>query len=78
MKRRTIIDLPDEDLKKLDELAVENSTPRSVVVREAIADYVVRKGKLPTPIKPLSGFGSLKGYYGDGQAWQDQLRGEWE
>jgi len=78
MKRRTIIDLPEEDLKKLDELAAEKSTPRSAVVREAIADYVVRKGKSPTSIKPLSGFGSLKGYYGDGQSWQDQLRGEWE
>ena len=77
-KKRTIIDLPDEDLKRLDDLADENSVPRATVLREAVAEYVVRKGKAPATPKPLAGFGALKGYYGDAQAYQDELRGEWE
>ncbi|MEK7953678.1 ribbon-helix-helix domain-containing protein [Luteolibacter soli] len=77
-KKRTIIDLPDEDLKRLDDLADENSVPRATVLREAVAEYVVRKGKAPSTPKPLAGFGALKGYYGDAQAYQDELRGEWE
>jgi len=77
-KKRTIIDLPDEDLKRLDDLAEKASLPRAAVLREAVAEYVARKGDTPAPIKPLTGFGALKGYYGDGQAWQDELRKEWE
>lgn len=78
MKKRTIIDLPDEDLKRLDSLAEANSIPRAAVLREAIREYVTRKGQVPLPLKPLEGFGSLKGYYGDGQVWQDKMREEWE
>ncbi len=77
-KKRTIIDLPDDDLKRLDDLAEESSMPRAAVVREAVAEYVVRKGQTPASLKPLAGFGALKGYYGDGQTWQDELRNEWE
>ena len=77
-KKRTIIDLPEEDLQRLDNLAEKHSLPRAAVVREAVAEYVIRKGEAPSPLKPLTGFGALKGYYGDGQAWQDELRGEWE
>ena len=77
-KRRTIIDLSSEDLKRLDDLAEQSSVPRAAVLREAVAEYVVRKGHAPAALKPLAGFGSLKGYYKDGQAWQDELRNEWE
>jgi len=77
-KKRTIIDLPDEDLKRLDDLAEDASVPRATMLREAVAEYVVRKGKAPATPKPLAGFGALKGYYGDAQAYQDELRGEWE
>jgi hypothetical protein len=77
-KKRTVIDLPDEDLKRLDDLAGKASLSRAAVLREAVAEYVARKGEAPAPLRPLAGFGALKGYYGDGQAWQDELRKEWE
>ncbi len=77
-KKRTIIDLPDEDLKRLDLVAEEEATSRASVLREAVAEYVVRRGKAPATPKPLAGFGALKGYYGEAQAYQDELRGEWE
>ena len=75
-KKRTIIDLPDEDLKRLDDLAEQASVPRAALLREAVWEYVARKGRTPDALKPLVGFGSLRGYHGDGQAWQDELRGE--
>ena len=77
-KTRTIIDRPDEDLKRLDLVAEEEATSRASVLREAVAEYVVRRGKAPATPKPLAGFGALKGYYGEAQAYQDELRGEWE
>ena len=76
--KRTIVDLPAKDLGRLDEVAEQQSVSRATVLREAVAEYVVRKSKAPAVPKPLSGFGALKGYYGEAQAYQDQLRGEWE
>lgn len=76
--KRTIVDLPEKDLGLLDEVAEQESISRAAVVREAVAEYVVRKSKAPALPKPLAGFGSLKGYYGDAQAYQDELRSEWE
>ncbi|WP_367872359.1 CopG family transcriptional regulator [Luteolibacter sp. Populi] len=76
-KKRTIVDLPDEDLSRLDAVAEEASVSRATVLREAVAEYVVRKNKVPAVAKPLAGFGALKGYYGDAQTYQDELRGEW-
>ena len=76
--KRTIVDLPEEDLGRLDEVAEQESVSRASLLREAVAEYVVRKSKAPAVPKPLTGFGSLRGYYGEAQAYQDQLRGEWE
>jgi hypothetical protein len=76
--KRTIVDLPEQDIGRLDELAEQESVSRATVLREAVADYVIRKNKAPAVPKPLTGFGSLKGYYGDAQSYQDQLRTEWE
>lgn len=76
--KRTIVDLPDEDVGRLDEVAEQQSVSRATVLREAVAEYVIRKSKAPAVPKPLTGFGSLKGYYGEAQAYQDELRGEWE
>jgi hypothetical protein len=76
--KRTIVDLPDDDLTRLDEVAEQQDVSRASVLREAVAEYVTRKSKAPATPKPLTGFGSLKGYYGEAQAYQDQLRAEWE
>lgn len=76
--KRTIVDLPDDDLSRLDEVAEQQAVSRASVLREAVAEYVIRKSKAPATPKPLTGFGSLKGYYGEAQTYQDQLRTEWE
>jgi hypothetical protein len=76
--KRTIVDLPEQDIGRLDEVAEQESVSRATVLREAVAEYVIRKSKAPAVPKPLTGFGSLKGYYGEAQSYQDQLRTEWE
>ncbi|MFT4175888.1 MAG: CopG family transcriptional regulator [Luteolibacter sp.] len=78
MKKRTIIDLPEDALKRLDALAEDRASSRASLLREAVSEYILRKNQAPAPLKPLAGFGTLQGYYTDGQAWQDQLREEWE
>ncbi|MFT3989778.1 MAG: CopG family transcriptional regulator [Luteolibacter sp.] len=78
MKKRTIIDLPEDALKRLDALAEDRASSRASLLREAVSEYIIRKNQAPAPLKPLAGFGALKGYYTDGQTWQDQLREEWE
>jgi hypothetical protein len=76
--KRTIVDLPEQDIGRLDEVAEQESVSRATVLREAVAEYVIRRSKAPAVPKPLTGFGSLKGYYGEAQSYQDQLRTEWE
>ena len=76
--KRTIIDLSEEDVGRLDEVAEQESVSRATLLREAVAEYVIRKSKAPAVPKPLAGFGALAGYYGEAQSYQDQLRGEWE
>jgi len=77
--KRTLVDLEEKDLQQLDQLAESNSVSRASVLRDAVAEYLVRRDGVPAaPLKPLQGFGMLKGYFPDGQTYQDNLRDEWE
>jgi predicted transcriptional regulator len=40
---RILADLPDEDIKKLDELAAKSQRSRAAEIREAVRLYIVRK-----------------------------------
>jgi hypothetical protein len=77
--KRTLVDLEERDLSALDRLAEDMKTSRASVLRDAVAEYLVKRERVPTsPPKPLQGFGALKGYLADGQTYQDNLRSEWE
>ena len=77
--KRTLVDLNEQDLSQLDELAKAQEASRASVLRDAVTEYLVKRERVPaTQPKPLRGFGALKGYFQDGQAWQDNLRTEWE
>lgn len=77
--KRTLVDLSEKDLSQLDELAKSQDASRASILREAVAEYLVKRDRLPsTQPKPLKGFGALKGYFQDGLKWQDNLRSEWE
>jgi hypothetical protein len=77
--KRTLVDLNEKDLSQLDDLAKDQEVSRASVLRDAVAEYLVKRERVPsTQPKPLKGFGALKGYFQDGQTWQDNLRSEWE
>ena len=77
--KRTLVDLDESDLGQLDELAKSLNTSRASILREAVAEYLIRHDRpVAAAPKPLAGFGSLKGHYGDGVAYQDHMRSEWD
>ena len=77
--KRTLVDLEEKDLAELDHLAADWRTSCAAVLRDAVAEYLIKRERVPAaPPKPLEGFGALKGQLADGQAYQDNLRSEWE
>lgn len=77
--KRTIVDLSECALGALDGIAEDQGASRAAVVREAVAEYIVRhKGTSLRPPLPLQGFGALQGRLGDGLAYQQDLRSEWD
>ena len=77
--KRTLVDLQEKDLSELDSLAQELDTSRASILRDAVAEYLVKRERVTSsPPQQLQGFGALKGYLADGQVYQDNLRSEWE
>ena len=77
--KRTLVDLEEKDLAELDRLAGDLCVSRASVLRDAVAEYLVKRERVPaTPPKPLEGFGALKGRLPDGLTFQNNLRAEWE
>ena len=68
---RTLIDIPDDDLDRLDSLGRDEKRSRASMVREAIAEYLVHHETASD-----SAFG-LWGKQGDGLAYQKKVRSEW-
>jgi predicted transcriptional regulator len=72
---RILADLPDEDIKWLDQLAAEQGKSRAAVLREAVSAY--------RPQSPLdwieAGFGAWKDRtdIGDAVEWQRRERASW-
>src|SRR3546814_716098 len=76
---RILADLPDEDIKWLDQLAVEQGKSRASVLREAVASY---KAQSPGPgdLEWIDqGFGIWKDRtdIGDSVEWQRRERASW-
>lgn len=72
---RILADLPDDDIKWLDQLAAEQGKSRASVLREAVAAY-----RAETPKDWLDvGFGAWKGRtdIGDAVEWQRRERASW-
>ncbi len=77
--KRTLVDLEEKDLAELDRLACAGETSRASILRDAVAEYLVRRERVPSgPPKSLQGFGELKGRLADGLVYQNNLRSEWE
>ena len=70
---RTIVDLPDEDLRRLTRLARDQGVSRAELIRRAVAAYL---GELPEAAS-RDAFGLWRNRPLDGRAYEDGLREEW-
>lgn len=70
---RTIIDLPDETVRALDELRRSTGRSRAALVREAVERYL----DLRADRDRAAAFGAWRDHGVDGLALQRQLRREW-
>ena len=71
---RTVIDLPDEQIGPLKALAEQMRLSRAELVRRAVADYLHRH----RPAADDEAFGLWQDHGGDGVAYQERLRSEWD
>jgi metal-responsive CopG/Arc/MetJ family transcriptional regulator len=69
---RTLIDIPDRQIKDLKMICLAEKVSRAEVIRQAIAAYLEAK-------KPVTGeaFGLWKHREVDGVTYQEQARSEW-
>lgn len=66
------LNIPQEQLDRLNDLQKERGASREQLVSEALAAYLPPKKHL------LEYFGVLKGRVEDGMAFQDRMRREWD
>jgi hypothetical protein len=79
---RTIVDLPEDQVKSLDSLGKRKKLSRAALVREAVERYLDEESQTAK--------GDLDKYFGvfkdepaifdglDGLAWQSKIRAEWD
>ena len=80
---RTIVDLPEEDVKALDVWGTELNLSRAELVRQAVKSYIVHKQKKGSDEMINTYFGFLKNspdaFNGlDAIEYQQKMRGEWQ
>ena len=77
---RTLVDLPDDDVRWLDVRAKANGTSRAALVREAISTYRDTRSAEEPKGWLKAGFGLWKDRtdIGDGVEYQRALRAEWD
>lgn len=70
---RTLIDLEEENIRALDQLAARRKRSRAALIREAVSDYLERNA--------VGEAGEAFGLWGnrkvDGLDYQERLRSEW-
>jgi len=69
---RTLVDIPDRQIKDLAAICAAEKKTRAEVIRQAIAAYIV--GHKPTA---EGAFGLWRDSKVDGLAYQEQVRSEW-
>ena len=72
---RFLVDVPADDVRKLDEIAKREGKSRAAVLREAVANYLEVCGK--KGFERYFGLWERHGSTVDGLEYERQLRGEW-
>jgi hypothetical protein len=71
---RTIVDLPQEALDKLAKVCARERISRAEALRRAVAAFLREKGAETEN----DAFGLWRSRHGDGLAYQDRIRDEWQ
>jgi predicted transcriptional regulator len=70
---RTLVDLNDDDVERLDEIAASSKQSRAALIRKAISDFLrLRREDVAGDAFGLWGKGRA-----DGLAYQRKVRSEW-
>lgn len=72
---RTLVDIPDEDIRWLDRKAAEEGKSRAAVVRDAVTAY--RTESTLTGIEQAFGIWKDRDDIGDAVEWQRRERASW-
>lgn len=70
---RTLVEIPEANLMRLDTLAKSKKASRARLIRDAIEMYLTQTS--PDPIE--AGFGLWRDRHEDGVDYQRRLRDEW-
>ena len=71
---RIVIDLPEEDLRQLDNLKAIRHVPRAEIIRQALAGYLENNRVAGNH----QSFGLWANHKVDGVDYENQIREEWE
>lgn len=72
---RFLVDVPAEDVQRLDEIAKREGKSRAAVLREAVSNYLEASGK--EGFEKYFGLWERHGSKVDGLEYQRELRREW-
>lgn len=72
---RFLVDVPAEDVRRLDEIARAEGKSRTAVIREAVANYIAESNK--DWLEAGFGLWAKYGFKEDGMDYQNRLREEW-
>lgn len=70
---RTLVDLKEENIRALDQLAARRKRSRAALIRDAVSDYLERNAVGETG----EAFGLWENRKVDGLDYQEKLRSEW-
>jgi hypothetical protein len=70
---KTLVDIPENDIRQLEQLAGRRNTSRASVIREAIASYLTNQMRA----RGNGAFGAWRKSKVDGLKHQRKLRSEW-
>lgn len=72
---RFLVDVPADDVRRLDEIARAEGKSRTAVIREAVASYIAQSNK--DWLEAGFGLWAKYGFTEDGMDYQNRLREEW-
>lgn len=72
---RFLVDVPEEDVIRLDALAKAEGKSRAAVLREAVANYIAAESR--QGFERYFGLWERHGSTVDGLEYESKLRGEW-